>query len=308
MRKQKYHFTGEHSAVKRCRWLYETLIHNRPCYKQKFYGIKTHQCIQMTPAAFYCTQQCLFCWRAQSEDLHLTWNEMKSPKWDSPEKIAERSIEAQQRILSGYKGNPKTNKNKLREAHVSKHVAISLTGEPTLYPHLSRLIEIFHTEGLTTFLVTNGTVPSVLRKLDVEPTQLYISVCSPDAEVYKRVCRPKVPKSWDKLNETLALLPSFKCPKVMRITSVRGLNMTKPESYARLIEKSKTTYVEVKAYMHVGFSRFRLKYRSMPTHKEILEFSKQLANETGYHFIDESRESRVALLSTLKKPIKFVNT
>jgi tRNA wybutosine-synthesizing protein 1 len=70
LKKQKYHFVGKHSAVKRCRWLYETLIHNRPCYKQKFYGIKTHQCIQMTPAAFYCTQQ-----------LHIL---LASPKHGSP--------------------------------------------------------------------------------------------------------------------------------------------------------------------------------------------------------------------------------
>jgi tRNA wybutosine-synthesizing protein 1 len=283
------------------------LIHNRPCYKQKFYGIRTHQCIQMTPAAFYCTQQCLFCWRAQSGDLKLTWNETKLPKWDSPEEIAEGSIRAQQRILSGYKGNPKTNKKKLREARVSRHVAISLTGEPTLYRHIGRLIEIFHTKGFTTFLVTNGTVPSALKKLNAEPTQLYISVCAPDEEVYKRICRPKVLKSWEKLNETLTLLPSLRCPKVMRITSVRGLNMTNPESYARLIEKSKTTYVEVKAYMHVGFSRLRLDYQNMPTHDEILEFSKQLAKETGYYLVDESRESRVVLLSTLKKPIRFGN-
>ena len=281
------------------------MIHNRPCYKQKFYGIKTHQCIQMTPTAFYCTQQCLFCWRAQSGDLQSTWNETKLPKLDLPEEIAERSIRAQQRILSGYKGNSRTNKNKLREARVSRHVAISLTGEPTLYKHISRLIETFLTKGLTTFLVTNGTVPSALKKLDVEPTQLYISVCAPNEETYKRVCRPKVPKSWEKLNETLTLLPSLKCPKVMRITSVRGLNMTSPESYAKLVEKSKTTYIEVKAYMHVGFSRLRLDYQSMPTHDEILEFSKQLANETGYHLVDESRESRVALLSTLRKPIRF---
>jgi tRNA wybutosine-synthesizing protein 1 len=229
------------------------------------------------------------------------------PKWDSPEEIAEGSIKAQQRILSGYKGNPRTNKKKLREARVSKHVAISLTGEPTLYEHIGRLIEIFHTRGLTTFLVTNGTVPSALKRLNAEPTQLYISVCAPNKEVYKRVCRPKVRESWEKLNETLTLLPSLRCPKVMRITSVRGLNMTDPESYARLIEKSKTTNVEVKAYMHVGFSRLRLDYKSMPTHDEILGFSKQLAKETGYYLVDESRESRVVLLSALKKPFRFGN-
>jgi tRNA wybutosine-synthesizing protein 1 len=64
----------------------------------------------MTPAAFYCTQQCLFCWRAQSGDLQNLWDELGLPKWDSPEEIVEGSIRAQLAILSGYKDNPKANK------------------------------------------------------------------------------------------------------------------------------------------------------------------------------------------------------
>ena len=108
LKKQKYHSVGKHSAVKRCGWFHETLTNGRPCYKQKFYGIKTHQCIQMTPTAFYCTQECLFCWRAQSQDLQIAWNEMTLPDWDSPEVIVEGSIKTQELILSGYGGNPKT--------------------------------------------------------------------------------------------------------------------------------------------------------------------------------------------------------
>jgi len=305
LKKQKYHLIGRHSAVKRCRWLYETLIHNRSCYKQKFFGIKTHQCIQMTPALFYCTQQCLFCWRAQSGDLAIKWNEMKLPKWDSPEEIVEGSIKAQLEILSGYKGNPKTNLQKYKEALKPKHAAISLTGESTLYKPIGELIQGFHKRGFTTFLVSNGTVPLAIVKLSEEPTQLYISVCAPDKETYKQVCRPQIPKAWEKLNETLELLPSFKCPTVIRITSVRGLNIKNVKGYAKLIEKMGPTYVEPKAYMHVGFSRLRLSYKNMPSHKEIREFAVQLAEEIGYNIIDESKESRVVLLSKLEKPIRF---
>jgi tRNA wybutosine-synthesizing protein 1 len=306
LKKQKYHLVGRHSAVKRCRWLYETLVHNRPCYKQKFYGIKTHQCTQMTPALFYCTQQCLFCWRAQSGDLGITWNEMKLPKWDSPEEIVEGSIKAQLEILSGYGGNPKANQRKFKEALTPRHAAISLTGEPTLYKPIGELIQSFHRRGFTTFLVSNGTVPSALAKLSEEPTQLYISVCAPDEEIYKQVCRPQIEKAWKKLNETLELLPSFKCPTVLRITSVRKLNMTKTEAYAKLIEKANPTYVEPKAYMHVGFSRLRLGYKSMPSHNEIVRFAVQLAEATGYKIINESKESRVVLLSRREKAIRLV--
>jgi tRNA wybutosine-synthesizing protein 1 len=49
-------------------------------------------------------------------------------------------------------------------------VAISLTGEPTLYRHIDELIRIFHKKGLTTFLVSNGTNPSALARLSEEPT------------------------------------------------------------------------------------------------------------------------------------------
>jgi len=302
LKKQKYHLVGRHSAVKRCRWLYETLIHNRPCYKQKFYGIKTHQCIQMTPSLFCCTQRCVFCWRAQNGDLQIIWDETKLPEWDSPEEVVEGSIKAQLKILSGYKGNPKANKQKFKEALTAKHVAISLTGEPTLYKPIGELIQTFHRRGFTTFLVSNGTMRSELAKLSEEPTQLYISVCAPDEEVFRHVCRPQIPKAWEKLNETLALLPSFQCPTVIRTTLVHGFNMENIRGYTKLIEKANPTYVEPKAYMHVGFSRLRLGYENMPNHREICEFATQLASETGYRIIDESQESRVVLLSRLEKP------
>jgi tRNA wybutosine-synthesizing protein 1 len=307
LKKQRYHLVGKYSAVKRCKWLYETLIHDRPCYKQKFYGIKTHQCIQMTPTLFYCTQQCLFCWRAQSGDLQITWDEMKLPNWDSAEEIVQGSLKAQNAILSGYKGNPKTNGQKFKEALTPKHVAISLTGEPTLYEPLGELLRTFRCKGFTTFLVSNGTMPSKLAGLSEEPTQLYISVCAPNKEVFRRVCRPQIPDAWAKLNETIGFLPSFRCPTVIRMTLVKGYNMENADGYDKLVERANPTYIEAKAYMHVGFSNLRLNYDRMPEHKEVYDFAMGLAERTGYKIIDESVESRVVLLSKREKPIRFGN-
>ena len=304
LKKQKYHLVGNHSAVKRCKWLYESIVNDRPCYKQKFYGIKSHRCIQMSPSLYYCTQQCLFCWRAQSGDLQVTWDEMKIPRVDEPKEIILGSLKAQEKILTGYKGNPKTNWRKFQEALVPKHVAISLTGEPTLYDPLGELIQAFHQKGLTTFLVSNGTLPAKLSKLSQEPTQLYISVCAPNEQVYKQVCRPQFPGAWAKLNETLGLLQSFRCPSVIRMTLVKGHNMNHVDEYAKLVEKSKPTYIEAKAYMHIGFSSLRLGFEDMPMHGEVKGFAEQLAEKTGYRIIDEAPESRVVLLSRLKKPIK----
>ena len=307
LKKQKYHLIGNHSAVKRCKWLYESIINDRPCYKQKFYGIKSHRCIQMTPSLYYCTQQCLFCWRAQSGDLQVSWDEMKIPIYDSPELIFEGSLRAQEKILTGYKGNPKTNWRKFEEALRPKHVAISLTGEPTLYEPLGELIRTYHQKGFTTFLVSNGTLPAKLSKLSQEPSQLYISVCAPNEQVYNRVCRPEFPTAWEKLNETLGLLQSFHCPTVLRMTLVKEHNMDRIEEYAKLIEKSNPTYIEIKAYMHIGFSGLRLGFDRMPLHSEIKNFASQLSEKSGYKVLDEAPESRVVLLSRLQKPIQVTS-
>ena len=305
LRKQKYHLVGRHSGVKRCKWLNEALVHNRHCYKQKFYGIKSHQCLQMTPTLYHCTQQCVFCWRAQNGDLQIGWDELKLPSWDAPECIVESSIHAQERILTGYKGNADTDLGKLREAFTPKHVAISLTGEPTLYDPLGELIQTFHSRGMTTFLVTNGTQPSKLADLGQEPTQLYVSVCASDEEVYGRVCRPQISDAWARLNDTLALLHSFDCPTVIRTTLVRGLNTTRIDEYAKLINKASPTYIEAKAYMHVGFSTLRLGFESMPSHLEVKTFASILAEKTGYRILDECSDSRVVLLSRRDQTLRF---
>jgi tRNA wybutosine-synthesizing protein 1 len=307
LKKQKYHRIGNHTAVKRCKWLNEALTKNRSCYKQKFYGIKSHQCIQMSPSLFYCNQQCLFCWRAQKRDLNIKQDLNNIPMCDPPEEIIIGILKAQSSILSGYAGNTQIDWKKLNEASKPKHVAISLTGEPTFYEHLGELIQLLHKRGLTTFLVSNGTLPSKLRDLPEEPTQLYISVCAPNKEVFIRVCRPKITGAWEKLNETLSFLSSFNCPTVIRITLVDGYNMKNLEEYAKIITKASPTYIEAKAYMHVGFSGLRLSYDRMPSYEKIKHFSAVLSEKTGYKIIDESKESRVVLLSKRDKPIQFNN-
>jgi tRNA wybutosine-synthesizing protein 1 len=78
-----------------------------------------------------------------------------------------------------------------------------------------------------------------------------------------------------------------------------------PELYAKLIEKANPTYIEPKAYMHVGFSRLRLSFENMPSHEEIRNFADDLAKETGYSILDEAKESRVVLLSKLEKAIRL---
>jgi len=260
--------------------------------------------MQMTPTVHYCNMHCTFCWRAHSGDKpDLVWKETPNVAWEEPEGIVEECINTQLKLLTGYKGHPRIDKWKLREALKPGHVAISLTGEPTLYPELGEMMHLFHERRFTTFLVSNGTIPEALSKLGEEPTQLYVSLCAYDEQSFLRTCRPQFPKAWTKLNETLSLLQTFKCPTVLRLTLARHLNLTHPESYARLIEKANPTYIESKAYMHVGFSRLRLSYENMPSHMEIRSFAETLAKETGYNILDEAPDSRVVLLSRLEKAI-----
>lgn len=305
LKKQGYHFAGRHSVVKKCHWTHMALVEGRFCYKCKFYGIESHRCIQMSPTAFWCWNACVHCWRIRPADLGVRLDETSMPFHDEPDIIVSRMIEEQRRILSGYKGHPKANPKRLEEAMRPKHVAISLTGEPTLYPRLGELIRECHKRGMTTFLVTRGVRPDVLAGLEVEPSQLYVSVESHNEEMYRRLNRPLVPKAWERTLETLKLLSTFRCPTVLRVTVIRGLNMAESDArgFAKLIEMANPTYVEVKAYMYMGASRMRLSRDNMPGYGDVYAFAKLLSEYTGMPVRSASVPSRVVLLSEHDKPV-----
>jgi len=237
-------------------------------------------------------------------DLNVKWDEFNLGVLDEPSIIVREAIEEQRRILSGYKKNPMVDQRMYEEALHPKHFAISLAGEPTLYPYIGDLLRECHRYGITTFLVTNGLYPKVLSTLNEEPSQLYISVNAPNEELFKSVCRPSLPDAWLRLLESLKMLQSFKCPTAVRITLIAGINTDKPQEYAKLIKIAQPTYVEVKAYMYLGFSRYRLKLENMPRHRHVRSFAEALAEAIGYEKIAESLHSRVVLLSRLKKPVK----
>jgi tRNA wybutosine-synthesizing protein 1 len=296
--KQGYKIVGKYGAVKLCLWTKKSILNRGFCYKQKFYGIQSHRCLQMTPNLTYCTQNCVFCWRS------FQGTEKEMMDFDDPEEIIEKSIEAQRNLLIGYKGDEKADKKKLSEAFDPKHVAISLAGEPTLYPKISTLINLFHKKKMTTFLVSNGTNPKVIESMEM-PTQLYVTIAAPNKELYKKICKPLIKDGWEKLNKTLEIFPSLRTRKVIRLTLVKGLNLLNPIEYAKLIEKAEPDFVEAKAYMRVGFSRERLPEEAMPRFNEIKEFTLELCRYLNYKIIDEKEDSRVVLLSSGKREPKI---
>lgn len=309
-RKQDYHLVGRHSAVKTCLWTRKSLRTSggEYCYKQRFYGIPCHRCLQMTPALGRCLQSCVFCWRAMPTDLSLDWDQRRfsQDEVDDADSIVEGSLEAHREAISGFGGNLLIDRKIFAEANMPVHAAISLEGEPTLYPLIGELVDSFFSHGFkSVFIVTNGLRPDVLSNLSREPSQLYVSACAPDEDVYRKTCRPLIKDGWRRLMETLELLHSFNCPTVLRHTLMPKLNMENPSGYAKLAMKANATYLEPKAAKSVGFARRRFSYSDMAWHGDICEFSEALSKESGYKIIDEHPPSSVVLLSKLDKPKKL---
>jgi len=283
---------NKQSAVKLCHWCKQSIKTGgeKVCYKQKFYGIASHRCLQMTPCLPLCNLRCSHCWRD-----HSYFRPSADGPIDDAKTVAEQSLEAQKKLLVGL-GGVEHSKEHLKEAMTPTNAAISLDGEPTLYPYLGELIAEYKKRNMTVFLVTNGMRPDILRSLDPLPTQLYVSVTSPNQAFFDKTQHPIPPAGWDKLMETLELLPSLKCRTVIRLTLAKDFNMDNAAAYAKLIDKASPTFIEPKAFMPIGASRSRLPYEAMPRHEEIVKFSEILAKETGYKLADESKPSRVVLL------------
>jgi tRNA wybutosine-synthesizing protein 1 len=289
LEKQGYGFIGEHSALKICGWTKKSIRDEGVCYKEKFYGIRAHRCIQMTPAVNFCDMDCVYCWRDR--------NNSPFGKADDPKEMLDKSIIEQERLLNGFGGLDKANKDKLKEAFAPMHVAISLNGEPTYYPKISELIKEIHNRGWSSFLVTNGQLPEVLEKIEL-PTQLYISLDSPTEDIHKKITRAKRKDSWERLMKSLDVMKKFKekTRTTLRLTIIKGLNDVNPEGYAKLFDKADPTFIEVKAYMFVGASRQRLLLENMPRHHEVKEFAEEICKYCDYKIIDEQEASRVILL------------
>ena len=210
------------------------------------------------------------------------------------------------------------------EAAEPKHVAVSYDGEPTMYTRLGELIDEFRKRNISTFVVTNGTFPERIQELKESgnlPTQLYVTLAAPDKETYIKVCssvQPYFPvheDHWMRLNKTLGLLSSLGCRTVVRITSVRGVNMINPEGYRKIVQRASPSFLEVKGYSisgnapriserlgktHMGpknhdLMKIALKYA--PTHEEMLDFARKISDSFSlFPMISESLVNRQVLM------------
>ncbi|WP_424002460.1 4-demethylwyosine synthase TYW1 [Haloarcula salina] len=290
-----YH-SENHTAAQTCGWTKNALRGEGKCYKYIFYGIESHRCIQMTPVV-KCNERCVFCWRDHAGHAY----ELGDVEWDDPAAVADASVKLQRKLLSGFGGNDEVPREVFDEAMEPRHVAISLDGEPTLYPYLPELIEEFHDRDITTFLVSNGTNTEMLERCD--PTQLYVSVDAADRQTFDSTVKAVEDDAWDSLVDTLDVLAEKdETRTVIRTTLVKGHNMHHPEWYAAMCDRADADFVEMKAYMHVGHSRGRLDRDSMPDHSEVRAFTEELGEYLPDHdVLKEVEESRVAMLAREKE-------
>lgn len=289
---QGYRIVGNHSAVKVCHWCKSSVKGQGSCYKNTFYGIKSEQCVQMTPAVNICNFKCAWCWR--NIDMYdVAW----SGPVDDPDTIIDGCIAAQVDDLQGFGGSSSADKAKYAAAQGPIHFAISLAGEPTLYPKLPQLIDRLKERGITAFLVTNGSNPDMIRQLiDHQPTQLYLTFPAPDEETFLKACRPGTKNAWQNILETAKLLEKFD-RSVIRLTLTRNVNMHDPEKYAQWLKQFNPSFYEFKSYMWVGHSKQRNPIESMSRHEDILSFARRIADLAGLQIISEKPDSRVVLLA-----------
>ena len=274
LKKEGYKLIGTHSAVKLCRWTKHQLRGRGGCYKHTHYGITSYQCMEATPS-LACANKCVFCWRHHKNPVGREWRW----KTDDPKMIVEEAVKTHVSMIKETKGIPGIQIDRWEEAHRVRHCALSLVGEPIMYPRINELLEELHERKISTFLVTNGQHPQAINDL-IPITQLYVSVDASTPESLEEIDRPLFRDAWERLKTSLSCLKNKGQRTVARLTVVKGWNSDDIGGYARLIELGHCSLVEVKGVTFCGKSdASNLNMTNTPWHHEVVEFTKKLKDE-----------------------------
>ena len=307
LKKEGYGIVGDHSAVKICLWTKHSIKGEGGCWKEKFYGISSAGCCQMTPSLFHCENKCLHCWR----NLDYTSNEKIEDVGD-PIEILNNVVKARKKLLSGLKGIKGIDLEKFQDSLEPKLYTMSLSGEPTLYPKLGEMFKEIRRRGAVSFLVTNGLNPEVLLgfKEDELPTQITISTNAPNEKLFKIWHRSTKPNAWKKFNESLDVMHDLKnVRRVVRLTLVKKgsggdfkdvENMAEENvvEYCGLIEKASPDFIHIKGFKSVGYARARMDYDKQPWMNDVKEYALKIKNNlSGYKIAGEDEKSCVVMLA-----------
>ena len=274
--KQGYTIIGSHSGVKICRWTKSALRGRGSCYKNSFYGIKSHLCMETTPS-LSCSNKCVFCWRHGTNPVSTTW------RWqvDDPQMIFDGAKEGHYKKIKMMKGVPGVRAERFEEAMRIKHCALSLVGEPIFYPRINEFVGLLHGQGISSFLVCNAQHPDQLASLR-RVTQLYVSIDASNRESLRRIDRPLHRDFWERFQSCLDILREkrFLQRTVFRLTLVKGFNIDKEiDGYADLVQKSLPCFVEVKGVTYCGTSSSAgagLTMQNVPFYGEVVAFVEAL--------------------------------
>jgi len=300
LKKAKYG-VADHSTVELCHWTKKSFKHEGSCYKHKFYGISTHRCMEFSPAGMHCENRCVYCWRPMEFYDSL---KMEPEKVAEPKEILTKLMEERKKLIMGYYGDSRNDKQRLDESLLPSHYAISLSGEPTMYPKLPELIKYLKSLEATKsiFLVTNGQEPDMIQRLqdeDALPTQLYLSTNAADYDSFLKINKPKYDDSWQRWNKTLEMLKQLDTRTVLRITLIRNYNDQKEmiPAFASMLKQASPHFIEIKSYMHIGRSTNRLEHSNMLEMDEVRKFSEEIAKQSQiFSIMDESLVSRIVIL------------
>lgn len=290
--KSGYKIIGSHSAVKLCRWTKHQLRGRGGCYKHTFYNITSYQCMEMTPS-LACANKCVFCWRHHKNPVGTSWRWKEDP----PNQIVETAIELHRQMIKTMRGVPGVKPDRLKAAFTVRHCALSLVGEPIMYPRINTLIRRLHKEGISSFLVTNGQFPDAIERL--EPvTQLYVSIDAGDKDSLKKIDRPLFKDFWERYVTSLRLLKEKRQRTVYRFTMVKKWNFDEAaereemSNYARLIQLGEPDLIEIKAVTYCGTSAASsLTMKNVPWHYEVKKFAEVLCEVVNQQL--DSTQSKV---------------
>ncbi|KAI8455656.1 wybutosine biosynthesis protein Tyw1 [Phakopsora pachyrhizi] len=272
--KQGYAIIGSHSAVKTCRWTKASLRGRGFCYKHAFYGIQSHQCMEATPS-LACANKCTFCWRAHTNPVGTNWRW----KTDEAEFVVNESLKEHDRLIKQLAGMPGVREDRFKEARTPRHAALSLVGEPVMFPHIKKYISLLTEKRISTFLVTNAQFPDSLR--DLPPvTQLYLSIDAGTKESLRSIDRPLHRDFWERFLESIDILRSKRIRTVFRLTLVKGENCEEIKDYANLIRRGRPDFIEVKGVTFCGYpGSSNLTIKNSPWHNEVVKFVESLCEE-----------------------------
>jgi len=272
--KQGYKLVGSHSGVKLCRWTKSMLRGRGGCYKHTFYGIESHRCMEATPS-LACANKCVFCWRHHKNPVGREW------RWavDAPEKIFETAVAYHTKMIKEFKGVPGVKPERFQEGLQPRHCALSLVGEPIIYPHINELMRLMHEQHISTFMVTNAQFPDKINALD-PVTQLYVSIDAATKESLKEIDRPLFKDFWERFLACLDALSRKGQRTVYRLTLVKGMNTTQLDEYAQLITRGRPDFIEIKGVTYCGTSNSgdesELTMQNVPWHEEVIQFGHAL--------------------------------